>query len=840
MQRFIWFSGLMFRGLLLLGCPPSVLQAQTTRYVSPDGVGDGSTWAQSSSLADAVTNASSNDQLWLKAGIYEIDQTVEFSYSHSGIHVYGGFDGTETNLDQRNVESNETIWDGLGERRILRIGANDIMLDGLTYRNGFVEGDNDGGGAIYISASGTTIQHCTFRENIGAGGRGSGAIYYRNGNGLLIDHCLFENNRTQTYPGDANGGGAIFSWASDMVISHTVFRNNASHNDGGAIYSWDSMALSDCVFEGNQAEKTGGAIRIHTSSTAVIRNVVFSNNHANEDGGAICVGSSAEATIINSLFDANTAGDQAGAIYNTAGLKVTNTTFVNNQHQAIVFRSFSGDDDCFTYIYNSIFYGNTSPEGTSPDISPLIDSYTSVDVELRRNILQVDPHPLYTVGGNLVAADPVFVDPLNADFRFLPASPAIDAGRAMLFNGVSATNAGASTDLEGNPRVQGANIDMGAYEAEPPDIPECTTVNTPVDGAVDVPLDAEIRWEAVDDATGYRVTIGTEAGGTDVIDGQEVSGTAFVLPDGFAENIAYYVTVVPYNSAGEASDCAGISFTTETLPVPPVCATITGPMDGAMDVPLDAEITWEAVDDATGYRIFIGTSAGGTDVVDGQEVSGTVFGLPDGFAENTAYYVTVVPYNSAGEASDCTGVSFTTETLPVPPGCTTITGPVDGATDVPLDAEITWEAVNDATGYRISIGTSVGGTDVVDGEDVSNTAFVLPDGFLENATYYVTVVPYNSAGEATDCAEISFTTETLVVPPVCTTITGPVDGATDVPLDAEITWEAVDDATGYRITIGTEPGGTDVVDGQEVGGTAFSLPDGFAENTAYYITVIPY
>src|SRR3546814_15946410 len=117
--------------------------------------------------------------------------------------------------------------------------------------------------------------------------------------------------------------------------------------------------------------------------------------------------------------------------------------------------------------------------------------------------------------------------------------------------------------------MQGENIDMGSYEAEPPVIPECSIVSAPMDGAVDVPLDADITWEAVDGATGYRITIGTAQGGTDVVDGEEVSGTVFSLPDGFAENTSYYVTVIPYNSAGEAAGCAELSFTTETLPVPP-------------------------------------------------------------------------------------------------------------------------------------------------------------------------------------------------------------------------------------------------------------------------------
>src|SRR3546814_18836589 len=81
--------------------------------------------------------------------------------------------------------------------------------------------------------------------------------------------------------------------------------------------------------------------------------------------------------------------------------------------------------------------------------------------------------------------------------------------------------------------------------------------------------------------------------------------------------------------------------------------------------------------------------------------------------ENTTYYVTVVPYNSAGEAAGCTEISFTTNTLPVPPGCATITGPVDGATDVALVAALTWDAVEGAMVTHIPIVTSQGGSDEI-------------------------------------------------------------------------------------------------------------------------------
>ncbi|MEC3881157.1 gliding motility-associated C-terminal domain-containing protein, partial [Parapedobacter sp. 10938] len=141
---------------------------------------------------------------------------------------------------------------------------------------------------------------------------------------------------------------------------------------------------------------------------------------------------------------------------------------------------------------------------------------------------------------------------------------------------------------------------------------------------------------------------------------------------------------------------------------------------------------------------------------DGAEVSGIVFNLPDGFAENATYYVTVVPYNSAGEASDCTEISFTTETLPMPPGCTTITNPTDGASRNTIDAGITWTAVAGATGYRISIGTTPGGREIVDNETVTGTRFIPTLDFAENTAYYITVIPFNAAGEAAGCGYTRF------------------------------------------------------------------------------------
>jgi hypothetical protein len=60
-------------------------------------------------------------------------------------------------------------------------------------------------------------------------------------------------------------------------------------------------------------------------------------------------------------------------------------------------------------------------------------------------------------GTGNIDADPLFAD---ADGRLLDGSPCIDAGND------AAVPPSVITDLDGNPRIQGARVDMGAFESE--------------------------------------------------------------------------------------------------------------------------------------------------------------------------------------------------------------------------------------------------------------------------------------------------------------------------------------------------------------------------------------
>lgn len=136
----------------------------------------------------------------------------------------------------------------------------------------------------------------------------------------------------------------------------------------------------------------------------------------------------------------------------------------------------------------------------------------------------------------------------------------------------------------------------------------------------------------------------------------------------------------------------------------------------------------------------------------------TTYDLANELPQETEIFVTVIPYNIGGEASDCTTVSFSTELLP--PDCTSLLEPTDGSTNVSINTGLSWNPVERADGYFVSAGTFPGGEDIIDFIDVQNvTELSLAEEWPAGATIYVTITPYNVAGLAQDCQEQSFTIE---------------------------------------------------------------------------------
>jgi hypothetical protein len=104
-------------------------------------------------------------------------------------------------------------------------------------------------------------------------------------------------------------------------------------------------------------------------------------------------------------------------------------------------------------VANNIVSGNTY-SGIS--IAPAL----AATVPNKNNLVYGDGMESFTPGPGTVTLDPRFAG--GGDYHLLPDSPAIDAGAS------SAVPSDLLTDLDGNPRIQGHRVDIGAYEAPEP------------------------------------------------------------------------------------------------------------------------------------------------------------------------------------------------------------------------------------------------------------------------------------------------------------------------------------------------------------------------------------
>lgn len=195
-------------------------------------------------------------------------------------------------------------------------------------------------------------------------------------------------------------------------------------------------------------------------------------------------------------------------------------------------------------------------------------------------------------------------------------------------------------------------------------------------------------------------------------------------------------------------------------PLPPACPSLTAPGAGSTTVSSTPTFTWSAAANAAGYRVSLGTTPGGTDLMNKVDVGAvTSYQYTAGLMYGTQYYLTVYSYNVSGESTGCTERTFTiTTTVP----CPTVTLPVANAQNMSLTPTFTWNPVASVSGYRISIGTTSGGTDILNSEDVGNVTNYTYNGstvLTKGTIYYYTISAYGASGTTSaTCSARNFTT----------------------------------------------------------------------------------
>lgn len=282
------------------------------------------------------------------------------------------------------------------------------------------------------------------------------------------------------------------------------------------------------------------------------------------------------------------------------------------------------------------------------------------------------------------------------------------------------------------------------------------------------------------------------------------------------------------------------------------------PPNGGVTVDATKPFSWTDVPGAEFYRLYVGTTLGGRDLIDTGAVhltSRAMGGVPEG----RALYARIWTGRSGAQLSSDVVFMVGAQS---PLSVARLTYPSNDAVNADPTRPFAWAGVSGGQAYRLWVGTTPGSKNVLDTGPITRTSYTAA-ALPSRRTLYARI--WTNLNGAWLYSEIRFTAaEAAAIPParlpiqraaagprrtsflsplpplspapVAATFVYPANGAADVDPGKPIDWTDVSGAQTYRLTVGTISGGNDLVDSGEISQTSYPMA-GLPSGPTLYATV---
>ncbi|MDP2897091.1 MAG: DUF5011 domain-containing protein [bacterium] len=352
-------------------------------------------------------------------------------------------------------------------------------------------------------------------------------------------HATIENNVITVNLAECGGG---LAYCDGLIRNNTIADNHASASGGGLMWCDGIIEKNDIA---RNSAKWGGGL---STCGGTIQNNTVSYNEAlgafpEGFGGGLyrCDG-----IIQNNVISRNYAGRYGGGLVSSHGTIRNNTIVANSSSWA------GGVGFCTAVIQNCIFWGNTAPSGFPQAYFSRIPLHSCIQD--------------WTGGGDgNTNQNPQFVDFGGGNYRLSENSPCIGSGANQDWMWDAA-------DPDGNPRIIGAKVDMGAYEYNTltDTSPPYVSGRDPAPGATRVLLGANIVLHVKDHGSGVdetRILIRVKGlGVTPTITGTPADYTvSYDPPSDFSYSEEVFVTVNAADLTSPANVMQRLTYSFTTI-----------------------------------------------------------------------------------------------------------------------------------------------------------------------------------------------------------------------------------------------------------------------------------